>query len=139
MTRFGSRSAQSFKPPATSTAHSSQRPPHPVVPAALQILLVVNHLRAFATDQTSFNVSVALSIHMDTPSSSTTTPSPLLGYLRPEPGPSSSKIVNGSVDMAEAQERQQAVQKFLAGAEMSKVCTSPSPTDLWIPRRVHFL
>jgi hypothetical protein len=61
---------------------------------------------------------------METPSSSTTTPSPLLGYLRPEPAPSSSRITDGSVDMAEVEERQQAVQKFLAGAEMSKVCAS---------------
>lgn len=40
--------------------------------------------------------------------------------------------------MAEAHERQQAVQKFLAGAEMSKVCVSPRSTDRWIRRRVHF-
>jgi hypothetical protein len=83
-------------------------------------------------------VFVALSSEMETPSSSTTTPSPLLGYLRPEPVPSSSKIANGPVDMAEVRERQQAVQKFLAGAEMSKVCTSPRSTDQWIRRRVHF-
>ena len=41
--------------------------------------------------------------------------------------------------MIEAQERQQAVQKFLAGAEMSKVCVSLCSTDWWIRRRVHFL
>jgi hypothetical protein len=75
---------------------------------------------------------------METPSSSTTTPSPLLGYLRPDPGPSSSKISHRPVDMVEAQERQQAVQKFMAGAEMSKVCVLPRSTDWWIRRRVHF-
>lgn len=76
---------------------------------------------------------------METPSSSTTTPSPLLGYLRPEPVPSPSKIVNGSVDMSEVQERQQAVQKFLASAEMSKVCASPCSTDQCTRRRVRSL
>ena len=84
-------------------------------------------------------VSIALSTDMETPSSSTTTPSPLLGYLRPDPGPSSSKISHRPVDMAEAHERQQAVQKFLASAEMSKVCVSPRSTDWWIRRRVHSL
>lgn len=76
---------------------------------------------------------------METPSSSTTTPSPLLGYLRPDTGPSSSKISHRPVDMVEAQERQQAVQKFLAGAEMSKVCVLLCSTDQWFRRRVHFL
>ena len=76
---------------------------------------------------------------METPSSSTTTPSPLLGYLRPDPGPSSSKISHRPVDIVEAQERQQAVQKFLAGAEMSQVCVLPRSTDQWIRRRVHSL
>ena len=74
---------------------------------------------------------------METPSSSTTTPSPLLGYLRPDAGPSSSKISHRPVDMVEVQERQQAVQKFLAGAEMSKVCVLPRSTDQWIRRRVY--
>jgi len=74
---------------------------------------------------------------METPSSSTTTPSPLLGYLRPDAGPSSSKISHRPVDMVEVQERQQAVQKFLAGAEMSKVCVLPRSADQWIRRRVY--
>jgi hypothetical protein len=123
VTRFGSRSAQSFKPPAPSAAPSSQRPALPAL--ALDIAPAENQPRAFAT---RLHVSIALSALMETPSSSTTTPSPLLGYLRPEPGPSSSKIIHRPVDMAEVQERQQAVQKFLAGAEMSKVCVSPRST-----------
>ena len=137
MTRFGSRSAQSFKPPAPSTVPSSQRPALPA--RVLNTVLDDNQLRASATDDNELKpVSIALSTYMETPSSSTTTPSPLLGYLRSDAGPSSSKISHMPVDVAEAQERQQAVQKFLAGAEMSKVCVLPRSTDRWIRRRVHF-
>ena len=135
MTRFGSRSAQSFKPPAPSAAPSTQRP---VLPApALDIAPDDNQPPASATDDNELApFPLLLSPDMETPSSSTTTPSPLLGYLRPDAGPSSSKLSHRHIDMVEAQERQQAVQKFLAGAEMSKVCASPCSTDWWIRRRV---
>ena len=130
MTRFGSRSAQSFKPPTPSAAPSSQRPaiPAPRLPTSCSTSVCFD---SSSLTTPASNVSFALSTYMETPSSSTTTPSPLLGYLRPEPVPSSSKVANGPVDMGEVQERQQAIQKFLAGAEMSKVCAShvPPPTS----------
>ena len=136
MTRFRSRSAQPFKPPAPSAAPSSQRPAPPA-PSAPPTHRTRRQPASGLPHRPQPAFSIALSTDMETPSSSTTTPSPLLGYLRPEPGLSSSKIANRPVDMVEVQERQQAVEKFLASAEMSKVCSSSRSTHYRIRRRVH--
>lgn len=61
---------------------------------------------------------------MATTSSSTTTPSPLMGYRQTNGVVSSSKIINPPRDATETEERERAVQKFLASAELSKVCAT---------------
>lgn len=58
---------------------------------------------------------------MATPSSSTTTPSPQLRYLQAGAVAPSAAIATSSEPPDVATERERAVQKFLARAELSKV------------------
>ncbi|OBZ66206.1 hypothetical protein A0H81_13742 [Grifola frondosa] len=60
---------------------------------------------------------------MATPSSSTTTPSPQLRYVQPAT-PQVTPLAPNVVNLTEREERERAVQKFLARAEIGKVCRS---------------
>lgn len=63
---------------------------------------------------------------MTAPTSSATTPSPPIAFLHPSPVSLVAAIDSGNVDAIEREARQQAIQKFLARAEISKVSLSPS-------------
>ncbi|KAH9953876.1 hypothetical protein BC827DRAFT_1273093 [Russula dissimulans] len=58
---------------------------------------------------------------MTTPTSSATTPSPQMALLHTTPVPLVATINSGNVDATEREARKQAVQKFLARAEISKL------------------
>lgn len=61
---------------------------------------------------------------MATPSSSTTTPSPQLRYM--QSGASTSQpVTSNGMESNDKEERELAVQKFLARAELSKVSYAP--------------
>jgi hypothetical protein len=58
---------------------------------------------------------------MTTPTSSATTPSPTMAYLHTTPVSLVATIDSGDNDATEREARQQAIRKFLARAEISKV------------------
>jgi hypothetical protein len=58
---------------------------------------------------------------MTTPTSSATTPSPTMAYLHTTPVSLVATIHSGDDDATEREARQQAIRKFLARAEISKV------------------
>jgi hypothetical protein len=58
---------------------------------------------------------------MTTPTSSATTPSPTMAYLHTTPVSLVATIDSADNDAAEREARQQAIRKFLARAEISKV------------------
>ncbi|KAI0052270.1 hypothetical protein FA95DRAFT_1580129 [Auriscalpium vulgare] len=58
---------------------------------------------------------------MTTPSSSTTTPSPPMAFLQAKPLAGAAPALQNDIDAAEREERQRAVQKLLARAEISKL------------------
>lgn len=60
---------------------------------------------------------------MATPSSSATTPSPQLHYLQASTVASPQMIASTADNAASDEERQRAIQKFMARAEISKVCS----------------
>lgn len=59
---------------------------------------------------------------MATPSSSTTTPSPQPRYLQPNTVVNTSTLASNGIKLEDKEERERAVQKFIARAEMAKVC-----------------
>lgn len=59
---------------------------------------------------------------MATPSSSTTTPSPQLRYIQPNTVVSPTSLASNGIKVEDKEERERAVQKFIARAEMAKVC-----------------
>ncbi|KAH9928399.1 uncharacterized protein B0H18DRAFT_1001132 [Fomitopsis serialis] len=59
---------------------------------------------------------------MATPSSSATTPSPQLAYMQPHTPVAPATPATNGVSAADKEERERAVQKFLARAEIGKVC-----------------
>jgi hypothetical protein len=61
---------------------------------------------------------------MTTPSSSATTASPPMAFLHTPPVSLVATIGSGGIDVTEREVRQQAIQKFLARAEISKVSTA---------------
>ena len=75
---------------------------------------------------------------MTTPTSSATTPSPTMGYLHTSPLSLAATIDSGDNDAIEREARQQAIRKFLARAEISKVSLILLCLGLWyassIPR-----
>ena len=66
---------------------------------------------------------------MATPSSSTTTPSPQLAFMQPHAPVTPATSATNSVSATDKEERDRAVQKFLARAEIGKVCAR-FPSDL---------
>jgi hypothetical protein len=72
---------------------------------------------------------------MTVPTSSAT-PSPPIAFLHPSPVSLVAAIDSGNVDATEREARQQAIQKFLARAEISKVSPSPSLPGWYGTRRV---
>ncbi|KAI0067330.1 hypothetical protein BV25DRAFT_1090811 [Artomyces pyxidatus] len=58
---------------------------------------------------------------MATPSSSTTTPSPPMAFLQARPLPPSALTFKGQIDAEDREDRQRAVDKFLARAEISQL------------------
>jgi hypothetical protein len=64
---------------------------------------------------------LGLTCAMTTPTSSATTPSPTMAYLHTTPVSLAATMGSGDDDATEREARQQAIRKFLARAEISKV------------------
>lgn len=64
---------------------------------------------------------LGLTCAMTTPTSSATTPSPTMAYLHTTPVSLVATLDSGDNDATEREARQQAIRKFLARAEISKV------------------